>query len=234
MSETKSNALSKKDIFIFILMGCTALLITVAGIYFHQSFLRILPLYISLAVGLLQSRINRYASLLGSINSLLYTVVYIYYNLYGSAFSALLFSFPIQLLTFIRWNKNKWEHSTVLRKLSTKQRMLMLAGYIVALAAMWVILPLIGSQYVFLDSATNLLGILIYFLTMFAYIEYTFLMIINGVIGTALYIAMLGETPEMTTYLIYSVYSFICITFAFFQAKKLYRSQQQSDAANTN
>ncbi len=207
-------------------MGVTAVLITAAGIYFHQSFLRILPLYISLIIALLQSRVNRYASLLGSLNSLLYGAVYIYYNIYGSAFSAFLFSFPIQLLTFIRWNKNKWEHSTVLRKLSGKQRILIAAGFAVALAAMWIILPLIGSQYVFLDSVTNLIGILIYFLTMFAYVEYTFLMIINGVIGTALYITMLVDMPEMTTYLIFSVYSFICIVFAFFKARKLYDSQQ--------
>ncbi len=218
---------SKKDIFIFILMGCTAVLITVAGIYFHQSFLRILPLYISLVIGLLQSRINRYANLIGSINSLLYGAVYIYYNLYGSAFSALLFSFPIQLFTFIRWNKNKWEHSTVLRKMSPKQRILLLIGFMGALAVLGVVLPLMGSQYVFLDSATTLLGILIYFLTMFAFVEYTFLMVINGVIGIILYITMLGDTSETATYLIYSVYSFICTVFAMFQAKKLYASQRQ-------
>ena len=214
-------------------MGVTAVLITAAGIYFHQSFLRILPLYISLIIALLQSRVNRYASLLGSLNSLLYGAVYIYYNIYDSAFSAFLFSFPIQLLTFIRWNKNKWEHSTVLRKLSGKQRILIAAGFAVALAAMWIILPLIGSQYVFLDSVTNLIGILIYFLTMFAYVEYTFLMIINGVIGTALYITMLVDMPEMTTYLIFSVYSFICIVFAFFKARKLYDSQQ-NEVKNEN
>ncbi len=226
MPKAKTNTLSKKDIFIFILMGCTAVLITVAGIHFNQSFLRILPLYVSLVIALLQSRVNRYANLLGSLNSLLYGAVYIYYNLYGSAISAFLFSFPIQLLTFLRWNKNKWEHSTVLRKLNTKQRLLILAGCAVSLAAMWIILPLIGSQYVFLDSVTNLLGILIYFLTMFAYVEYTFLMIINGIIGTVLYITMLGDTPEITTYLIFSVYSFVCIVFAFFQAKKLYDNQK--------
>lgn len=221
--------LSKKDIFIFILMGCTAILITVAGVYFHQSFLRILPLYISIIIGMLQSRVNRYASLLGSINSLLYGAVYFYYNLYASAFSAVLFSFPIQLLTFMRWNKNKWQHSTVLRKLSVKQRILIMVGYVIALAAMWVLLPLIGSQYVFLDSVTNLLGILIYFLTMFAYVEYTFLMIINGVLGTALYVTMLRDTPETATYLIFSVYSFICIVFAFFEAKKIYGSQKKAE-----
>lgn len=231
--KTVNKKNSKKDIFIFILMGITAILITVTGIYFHQSFLRILPLYISLIVGLLQSRINRYASLLGSINSLLYGAVYFYYGLYGSVFSAILFSFPIQLLTFIRWNKNKWNNSTMLRKLTSKQRVLMALSFIAALVAMWIILPLIGSQYVFLDSLTNLLGIVIYFLTMFAFVEYTFLMIINGIIGIALYIQMLSESPEMTTYLIYSVYSFICILIAFFQANKFY-DNQQTEVKNEN
>ena len=225
MSDQKSK-LSKKDVFIFILMGCTGVLITIAGIYFNQSFFRVLPLYISLVIALLQSRVNRYASLIGSLNSLLYGVVYIYYNLYGSAFSAILFSFPIQLLTFIRWNKNKWEHSTILKKLNLKQRVLIVLGSAVALVAMWIVLPLIGSEYVFLDSVTNLIGILIYFLTMFAFVEYTFLMVINGVIGIALYVQMLNENPEMTTYLIFSVYSFICSVFAFFRARKLYESQQ--------
>lgn len=217
----------------FVLMCTTAVLITAAGVYFNQSFLRILPLYISLVIGMLQSRVNRYASLIGSLNSLLYGVVYFYYGLYGSLFSAVLFSFPIQLLTFLRWNKNKWEHSTVLRRLTAKQRILLCAGCVFSLIAMWIILPLIGSQYVFLDSITNMLGIVIYFLTMFAFFEYTFLMIINGIIGIALYIQMLGESPEMTTYLIFSVYSFICIVFAFFQAKKIYNSQQ-AEVKNEN
>ncbi len=217
----------KKDIFIIILMVFTAILITIAGVYYQQSFLRILPLYVSLVISLLQTRISRFASLMGGINSLLYGAVYIYYSLYGSAFSALLFSFPIQILTFIRWNKNKWEHSTVLRKMSWKQRVIVLFGFIGALAAMWILLPLIGAKYVFLDSIINLLGILIYFLTMFAFVEYTFLMIINGVISIILYITMLSDSPEIATYLIYSVYSFICIVFAFFQAKRLYDTQQQ-------
>lgn len=229
----RKSKFSKKDIFIFVLMGCTGVLITAAGIYFKQDFLNILPLYISLIIAMLQSRVNRYASLMGSVNSLLYGAVYIYYNLYGSAFSAILFSCPVQLLTFIRWNKNKWEHSTKLRKLSIKQRLLILAGCIIVLIAMWVILPLIGSKYVFLDSLTNIIGILIYFLTMFAYVEYTFLMIINGVICIVLYITMLPETPEMTTHLIFSVYSFICIVFAFFRARKLY-DNQQAEVKNEN
>ena len=229
MSKKAQAKPSKKDIVIFILMGCTAILITAAGVYHKQSFLRILPLYVSIIIGMLQSRVNRYSNLLGSMNSLLYGAVYIYYNLYASAFSALFFSCPIQLLTFIRWNKNKWEHSTILRKLNMKQRLLLTLGYVAALGAMWIILPLIGSQYVFLDSVTNLLGIVIYFLTMFAFAEYTVLMIINGIIGIALYIQMLPGTPEIATYLIFSVYSLICITFAFFEARKLYKTQRESE-----
>ena len=217
---------SKKDIFIFILMGCTAVLITVTAIHNKQDFLQILPLYVSLIIALLQSRVNRYSNLLGSINSLLYGVVYFYFNLYGSALSAVLFSCPIQILTFIRWNKNKRGNSTLLCCMNLKQRFLLLLGYAAAVVAMWIILPLIGSEYVFLDSVTTLLGIFIYFMTMFAYIEYTVLMVVNGIIGIALYITMLPESPEIATHLIFSVYSLICITFACFEARKLYKSQQ--------
>lgn len=76
-------------------MGITAVGITVSGIYTRQAVLNILPLYVSLVIGMLQSRVNRFASLMGSLNSVLYGVVYIYFNLYGSALSALLFSCPI-------------------------------------------------------------------------------------------------------------------------------------------
>ncbi len=221
--------LSKKEIFIYILMGCTALMITVAGVYFEQSFLRILPLYNSLVIAMLQSRVNRYSNLIGSINSLLYAAVYVYYHLYASAFSALVFSFPMQLITFIRWNKNKWQHSTKLRKMTWKQRILSVIGYFALLTGMWVVLPLIGSQYVLLDSATTLLGIVVLFLTLFAFVEYTFCMIVNGIISIALYVTMIPKETETTTYLIFSVYSFICICFAFFEARKLYSTQQKEN-----
>lgn len=207
-------------------MVCTAVAITVTAIHNKQDFLQILPLYVSLIIALLQSRVNRYSSLLGSMNSLLYGVVYFIFNIYGSALSAVFFSCPIQLLTFIRWNKNKRGESTLLHRMSWKQRILLLLGYVFSVAAMWIILPLLGSEYVFLDSITTLLGIFIYFLTMFAFVEYTVLMLVNGVLGIALYLTMLPESPEIATHLIFSVYSLICIIFAFFEANKLYKSQQ--------
>lgn len=229
MENKTQKKLTKKDIFIFVLMGVTAVGITASGIYTRQAVLNILPLYVSLVIGMLQSRVNRYASLMGSLNSILYGVVYIYFHLYGSAFSALLFSCPIQLLTFIRWSKNKRGNTTKLRKMTAKQRVLMIAGFCLLLVVMWWVLPLIGSEYVFLDSATTLLGILIYFLTMFAFIEYPVLMVINGIINIALYVTMLKEQPGIAPHLIFSVYSFVCILFASFEAKRLYNVQQKGN-----
>ncbi len=224
-----AKTFSKKDIIIFILMGLTAVGITVSSVYTKQNFLNILPLYISLVIAMLQSKVNRYSCLLGSMNSILYGVVYFYFKLYASALSAVLFSCPIQMITFIRWNKNKRGNSTKLNKLTLKQILLIAAGYVVALILMWKILPLLGAEYVFLDSVSNLLGIVIYFLTMFAFIEYTFCMIVNGLITIVLYSTMLPTTPDILTHLIFAVYSFICITFAFFEARKLYKSQQESE-----
>ena len=215
-------------------MICTAVLITATGIRYEQNFLLIMPLYVSLIIGMLQSRVNRFAPLIGSMNSIVYGAVYIYFKLYGSAFSAFLFSCPIQLLTFIRWNKNKSGESTVLRKMSNKQRLGLALGFPASVGILWAVLPLLGAEHVFLDSATTILGILIYFLTMFAFIEYPFFMIINGIINIILYITMLKDTPEIATHLIFSVYSFICTIFAAFEAKKLYSAQQAEISAQNN
>ena len=226
-----AKTFSKKDIFIFILMGITAIGITVSGIWSGQNFLNFVPLYISLVIGMLQSKVNRYSCLLGSMNSILYGVVYFYFNLYASAFSAVFFSCPIQMITFIRWNKNKRGNSTKLNKLTKKQKLLLLAGYVVLLLLMWWLLPLLGAEYAFLDSATNLLGIIIYFLTMFAFVEYTSCMLVNGLITIVLYITMLRNSPDIAPHLVFAVYSFICISFAFFEARKLYKSQQNQESA---
>lgn len=225
--------MSKKNIFIYILMVFTAVLIIITAVHNEQEsvpdwqeILQIMPLFVSIIIGMLQSRVSRFASLLGSINSIFYAAVYFIFNIYGSAFSALFFSCPIQILTFIRWNKHKRGGSTELRQMTAKQRIFLSLGFVAALITMWFVLPLLGSEYVFLDSATTLLGIVIYFMTMFAYVEYTSLMLINGAIGIALYVQMFGSTPGIAPHLVFSVYSLICVIFAFFEARKLYKKQQ--------
>lgn len=209
-----------------ILIFITAAAITVTGILFRQSVLRILPLYISLIIGALQSRANRYAPLLGGFNSILYMIVYLYLGLYASAGYALLFSCPIQLVTFVRWSKKKYGNSTQFRRMSTKQRILVSTAFLLSFITLFLVLRAAGSSHQLLDNLSTLLGILISFLTMFACIEYTYLMLPSGIVSIVLNLATMQEHPEQITYLIFSFYSMICVTQGFFRVRKLYKEQQ--------
>lgn len=68
------------------------------------------------------------------------------------------------------------------------------------------------AAYVLLDNTVTLFGICISFLQMFAFLEYTYRMIPSGLATLALSIRMLPEHPEQIAYLIYSIYSLICVT----------------------
>jgi len=209
----------------------TCAAITVAGLYYQQEIIRILPLYVSLVIGFLQAGANRYASLLGGFNSLLYAVVYFQLGLYASAGYALLFSCPVQLVTFARWSRNAYQHSTQFRKLSGRQRIWISAAFLVCFTALYAILSVLGSEYQFLDNISSLLGILISLLTMLAFIEYTWLMLPSGIISIFLNLATMKTHPDQMTYLIFSIYSMICVTRGFFSVRKLYAEQMhQSDS----
>lgn len=211
-------------------MAVTAAGVTSAGIVFHQSFFRILPLYVSLVVGLLQSRMIRYASLIGGVNSVLYALVYAHYHLYASAAYALFVSCPIQIVTFIRWSRKPWGQSTVFRALTVKQRIVTGAVFAGLLVGLGLALPLLGGEHTFLDSAVTLLGILTSLLTMLSYKEYALLMVAGGVLSSVLYVSMIPNHPEQTTYLIFNLYSLTCCTLAFFRIRKLYAEQRKSQA----
>ncbi len=221
----KSVLISKDNLPRLCLMAVTAILITVTGILFNQSFIRILPLYVSLVVGVLQSRANRYASLLGGMNSILYTLVYIYLGLYASAGYAILFSFPLQIMTFILWSRRKQGESTKFRKMSWKCRGLVLLGYLTCFVILRMVLQAAGSSHQLLDNLTSLTGILISVLTMFAFVEYTWLMLPSGMLNIVLNFATMQTNPEQITYVIFSFYSIICVTIQFFRVRKLYAEQ---------
>lgn len=70
------------------LLGVTAVGLIVTWIAFGQTPLRMLPLFVSLVVGMLQAGANRYACLIGGINSIIYTIVYLMLGIYGSAAQA--------------------------------------------------------------------------------------------------------------------------------------------------
>ena len=66
--EQASKRLPSGMIVTLVLMACTAVGITVTGVVYHQQFWRMLPLYVSLFVMLLNTRVNRYGLLVGSLN----------------------------------------------------------------------------------------------------------------------------------------------------------------------
>ena len=78
--QTSFKTIKKENILKAVLILVTFLFLTASGILFKQSFLRMIPLYISLIVGLLQSNVNRYAPLIGGINSIIYAAVFMYYH----------------------------------------------------------------------------------------------------------------------------------------------------------
>lgn len=210
-----------------LLLLFTAIAVTVTGILFRQSVLRILPLYISMFISLLQSRVNRYAPLIGAFNSLLYAGVYFYYGLYASVLYAVLVSFPLQLVTFLRWNRNPYQKSTVFRKMTGKQRVTVALIAFAFWCGMLIVLKSLGSSHQILDNTATMLGILNTILMMLSYIEYTALMIPGNLVSIALYLAMLRESPEQITYLIYTLFSTYCIIKAFFRARQLYAEQNK-------
>lgn len=224
----KSTFLTKDHLPRLCLMAVTAILITVTGIWFHQSLIRILPLYVSLVVGILQSRANRYASLLGGMNSILYALVYIYLGLYASAGYAILFSFPLQIMTFILWSRRKQGESTRFRKMSWRCRVAVLLGYLACFVILRAVLQAAGSNYQLLDNLTSLTGILISALTMFAFVEYTWLMLPSGILSIVLNLSTMQTNPEQITYVIFSFYSIICVSIQFFRVRKLYAEQNRS------
>ena len=216
-----------------ILMAVTAVLITATGVAFKQPFLNMLPLYVSLTVALLQSRVSRAAHLIGACNSLLYAAVYAHFRLYASAAYAALFSSTIQFATYFRWKSRPQGQSTLFRALTNRQRARVAAMFALCWGAAWLVLSRVGSGYRILDISTSLLGILISLLTMLAYIEYAPLMILSGTVNIMLYIAMLREHPAQITYLIYALYSMVCQITALKRVMRLY-SAQQSEKENAS
>ena len=226
----KAEGKSAVPYLMYLLMAITGILMTITGILSGQSFFRILPLYVSLVVGLLQSKVNRYAPLIGGINSLLYAAVYFYYGLLSSAVYAIVVSCPFQIITFLNWRKRAYGNSVVFKCMTKKQRIVTACAVAAVWTVMYLILSAIGSNYILFDNTLTMFGILITVLTMLAYIEYTWLMIPNCLCSVFLYIAMMLDKPEQIVYLIFSIYSLICNVKAFIAAGKLYAKQKQEQA----
>ena len=218
------------NILRLILVAVTAAGITASSIIFNQSFLRIIPIYISLFIMLLQTKVNRYALLIGGINSIFYAFVYFHYAIYASAFYSLLFSFPLQIVAFIRWSKNKYKNSTILRTMSWKLRALVLSAFTLSLFSAILVLQLTGSDYAVIDATSSLLSIFVIVLMMLAFVEYMYLSVLSQIMSIALFISMVANgLTEQVTYLVFSIYSLTCVIIALINGRRIYADQRKSE-----
>ena len=106
-----------------------------------------------------------------------------------------------------------------------KCRIFVLAGFAACFIVLRIVLKAAGSSHQLLDSLTSLTGILISVLTMFAFVEYTWLMLPSGILNIVLNFATMQSNPEQITYVIFSFYSIICVTIQFFRVRRLYAEQ---------
>lgn len=223
------------NILLVVLVCITFTSVTATGFYFGSPIWRILPLWVSHVIMLMTTKANRYALLLGGLNSILYAAVYFHLTLYSSALYALLFSFPMQVISFVNWNKDAYKHSTVFKRLTSKG----LSLVCLVCVAVWCFLtfawPVVGSafgfeasQYMYLDNATSILGIVSTVLCTLKYVDYPLFSIVSGIIGLFLNINVVMNDAAHTPYLIYGIYSLICVFKGYIYMIKLHREQQDS------
>ena len=220
--------MKRTPLYKYILVAIAMSGITVAAILFSCDFYRIIPLYVSLMVMLLQTNANRNCFLLGGLNAAYYSIVYFLLGLYGMALYNLLIACPIQIWTFIRWRKRAYAQAAVLRRLSNHQR----AGWLLGFSAAWIVLYFIldafGSGYLILDNTISIISTAGNFASLLYLIEFPFIQILSHSLNIILNLQMIGTDPKQWTYLVYFIYALVCAILSAITLHKLYREQQQS------
>ena len=212
------------------IIALTGIAILVAGIVTKQKFFLMIPLFVSLFVMSFQSEANRLGALIGAMNSVLYTITYICMGVYASAASSFLFSLPLQLMTFFNWKKNAYKKTVIFKKMSTKMRIIFVATGLLAWAILAAVCHHLKYEYAVFDSVNLLFGVVVPVLTMLAYIEYTYLWIVQAVTGLFLNVHMVSNDVSQLTYLIYGAYALYCVICAFINVQKFYKEQQTQKA----
>lgn len=223
----KGKKLLKENWPLFLMLFLTGVGITTTAIIFKTPPLNVLPLYNSLIIMALSARANRYALLLGGVNSILYGLVNYSFGLLGQMAYCFLFSFPVQIISFILYSRRKYGSSTLFRKMSWRLRGLVAAAFALCWVGVITALQLLGGDYVIMDTTITIFGVFITVMTMFAFVEVPFLNVFNSVIGIAQYVNMMIDGKfERSPFLIFNVYSTICVVMGLIRTMKLYQEQQ--------
>ena len=220
---------NKKKVILFeyLPMAMTGICILICAIVFQQMFIKVLPLFFSLLIMLLNSRANRIGFILRAINSCIYIVGYLMEGVYGTVASTV-FGIVIMLITYFRWKGNAYGKATVFRRFSVRGRLLLVLILCVAWATTSFILWKMGGTATVMDGLTMVLGFAVNMLNIVAYVEAPFLNIISGLCQTALWvqIVFVNGNYAATTYLVYMIYCTYMIARTFYRWISLYKEQQ--------
>ena len=214
----------------YVPMAITAIGILVCAIVFKQTFIKVLPLFFSLIIMLLNSRANRIGFLLGAANSGIYLIGYFLEGVYGTMASTL-FGIAMALIAYFRWKKDSYGKATIFRSFTAKQRVLGASFLILAWATSSIVLWKMGGTAVVFDGLTLVLGIVVPILNVVAYIEAPVLNIISVTAQVILWIEVVcldGKLANLT-YLIYMVYALYMTTRTFLRWVAWYREQHSLD-----
>lgn len=224
----KMSNKKKAILFEYIPMAVTGIIILVCAIVFKQMFIKVLPLFFSLLIMLLNSRANRIGFLLGAINSCIYIIGYLMEGVYGTVASTV-FGIVIMLITYFRWKSNAYGQATVFRRFSACGRVLLALVLCAAWAATSFTLWMIGGTATVIDGLTMVLGFTTNILTIVAYVEAPFLNIISCLCQFALWvqIVFINQNYAAMTYLVYSVYCAYMVIRTFCRWLALYKEQQR-------
>lgn len=205
----------------------TFVLLIIFSIKTKQKFIKLLPCLVTLFVNLFDSKVNKYGKLIGATNCVVYSIGYFQDGLYGNALSALLYSLPLQLITFAMWNRNKYKQGTVIRSYSTHNLInLLLLTTIVLMFCIGVFTSMPNSKYGVIQGITFGLGLIYSLLMMFGFIEGAYMAIPSTVIGCSLYVYIIfTENPASITYLIISLYTLAKLIIGAYNWTKLYKEQ---------
>ena len=214
-------------IYKLAMIVATAILVGAAAILTKCPVYRIIPLYVSLFVMFLQMKAYRVSFLLGGLNAAYYSVVHYFVGLYGLALYSLLVACPIQIVTYIRWKKRAYKHSTLLKKLSWKQRIFSGSIFAVIWCLLYGVLSLFGSGYLILDNSASVIGAAANIASLLYLIEFPYIQCVSLFINILLYINMVPSDPMQWTFLIYTVYALICAIISAVYMQRLYNHQAE-------
>lgn len=217
----------KAILYEYLPMAVTGIGILVCAIVFQQMIIKVLPLFFSLLIMLLNSRANRIGFILGAINSCIYIIGFIMEGVYGTVASTV-FGIVIMLITYFRWKSNAYGKATEFRRFSTRGRALLALVLCAAWAATSFALWKMGGTATIMDGLTMVLGFAVNILNIVAYVEAPFLNIISGLCQFALWmqIVFINKNYAALTYLVYSIYCSYMIARTFYRWLALYKEQQ--------